>query len=270
MRVLIGYTVYPNSSLIDMSIHPMNGTDISNSFLFWANPAVNADTTYQVIFPPSVQYVTYHSKVYMTTWPIADGWYNRYDFTGEDISMWKNTHVPSSYFSWEPKEDYFGGYNHGKEAGTAWLGNHYICPGMKYWADGNNPAGRQINDRLTDNDGQYIEQMAGMYTDNQPDYSWIQPYESKYAVMTWYPIRNLGDLKYANRNGALNLEVDKDHIAKLRINTTSPHERAKVILKSKGETLLEKNINISPEKPYKIDLPLSTGVQEDDSRCDVV
>lgn len=95
MSILIGYTIYPNSSLIDMSIHPVNNTPISNSFLFWANPAVNADTTYQVIFPPSVKYVTYHSKVSMTTWPIADSWYNGYNFTGEDVSMWKNTHIPS-------------------------------------------------------------------------------------------------------------------------------------------------------------------------------
>ena len=263
MSALIGYTIYPNSSLVDMSIRLMNGTAVSNPFLFWANPAVNADTTYQVIFPPSVQYVTFHKKVYMTTWPIADGWYNRYDFTGVDISWWKNTFVPSSFFSWEPKEDYFGGYNHGKEAGTVWLGNHHIS-GMKYWADGNNAAGRQINDGLTDNDGQYIEQMAGMYTDNQPDYSWIQPYESKTTTMTWFPIRELGGLKYANRSGALNLEVTKNQIVQLRMNTTSPHKQTKVVLMSKGQLLLQKIINISPEEPFKIDVPFPTGMKEDD------
>ncbi len=30
---------------------------------------------------------------------------------------------------------------------------------------------------LTDSDGPYIELMAGAYSDNQPDYSWLQPYE---------------------------------------------------------------------------------------------
>ena len=264
MNILIGYTVYPNSSLIEMTIHPMNRTPISNSFLFWANPAVNVDTTYQVIFPPSVKYITYHGKRDMATWPIADSIYSNYDFTGMDISMWKNTRIPSSFFSWDPKEGYFGGYNHGKEAGVAWVGNRYICPGMKYWADGNNPAGVKINKGLTDNDSQYLELMAGMYTDNQPDYSWIQPYESKTGTMTWFPIRELGGLKYANRNGALNLEVAKDRTVQIRLNSTTPRNQAKVILKAKGQTLIQKIINISPATPYKIDVPLPEGINEED------
>jgi tetratricopeptide (TPR) repeat protein len=264
MSVLIGYTVYPNSSRIEMKIQPMNRTPVSNSFLFWANPAVHVDTTYQVIFPPSVQFVTYHAKRDMVAWPIADSIYINYDFTGLDISKWKNTRVPSSFFSWDPKEGYFGGYNHGKEAGTVWVGNRYICPGMKYWADGNNAAGVKINKGLTDSDGQYLELMAGMYTDNQPDYSWIQPYESKFGTMVWFPVRDLGGLKYANCNGALNYEITNDRILQLRMNSTSPHNQAKVILKAKGQAIMEKAIVISPAEPYKIDLPLTSGVSEDD------
>lgn len=63
MEVVIGYTVYPGSSIIEMTIHPKNRTAISNSFLFWANPAVHCDSAYQVIFPPSVKYVTFHGKI---------------------------------------------------------------------------------------------------------------------------------------------------------------------------------------------------------------
>ncbi|NJK85407.1 MAG: DUF5107 domain-containing protein [Bacteroidales bacterium] len=50
-----------------------------------------------------------------------------------------------------------------------------MSPGMKYWADGNNANGEKINKGLTDNDGRYIELMAGFYTDNQPDYSCCSP-----------------------------------------------------------------------------------------------
>lgn len=263
MSILVGYTIYPNSSLIEMTIHPMNSTAISNSFLFWANPAVHCDSAYQVIFPPSVQYVTYHGKREMTTWPIADSRFNNYNYTGMDISWWKNTHVPSSFFSWDPREDYFGGYDHNKKAGTVWVGNHYVSPGMKYWADGNNAAGRQINDGLTDSDGRYIELMAGFYTDNQPDYSWLQPYESKSGTMIWFPVRELDGLKYANRNGALNLEVTKDRIVQIRMNSTFPQKQASVVLKSKGQILLNKIINISPAEPFKIDVSLPSEIQED-------
>jgi Tfp pilus assembly protein PilF len=265
MSILVGYTIYPNSSLVEMTIHPLNKTAISNSFLFWANPAVHCDSAYQVIFPPSVQYVTYHGKRDMTTWPIADSRFNGYDFTGMDLSWWKNTRIPSSFFSWDPKEDYFGGYDHKKQAGTVWIGNHYVSPGMKYWADGNNASGLRTNNGLTDNSGRYIEMMAGFYTDNQPDYSWLQPYETKLGTMIWFPVRELEGLKYANRNGALNLVITGDRMIKLRINTTSPHKGASIVLKSiKGETLLQKSINISPSEPYKADLSSPAGLTEDD------
>ncbi len=57
MRIHIGYTVHPHSSLVEMTIRPMNCTPMVNSFLFWANPSVHVDTNYEVIFPPSVRYV---------------------------------------------------------------------------------------------------------------------------------------------------------------------------------------------------------------------
>lgn len=265
VSILVGYTIYPNSSIVEMTIHPLNKTPISNSFLFWANPAVHCDSAYQVIFPPSVQYVTFHGKRDMTTWPVADSRFNRYDFTGMDISWWKNTHIPSSFFSWDPKEDYFGGYDHNREAGTVWVGNHHVSPGMKYWADGNNASGLRTNNGLTDNSGRYIELMAGFYTDNQPDYSWLQPYETKQGTMIWFPVRELGGLKYANRNGALNIEIVDNKAVRLRMNATSPFINAVVLLKTtKGDTLLQKSINISPSEPFKADIPLTANLTDDD------
>jgi tetratricopeptide (TPR) repeat protein len=265
MRILVGYTLFPDSSIIEMTIRPRNRTPIVNSFLFWANPSVHVDENYQVIFPPSVQYVTQHAKREMTTWPIADRRYNNFDYTDVNISWWKNIGVPSSFFSWDPKEDYFGGYDHGKQAGTVWVGNHHTCPGMKFWAWGNNPAGDRANEGLTDEDGHYIELMAGAFTDNQPDYSWLQPYEMKDATMIWFPIRELGGLKYANRNGALNLDVSSDNTtASLGVNTTSVFKQATVILTAAGQTLLKTTIDVGPERPFLTDVKLPEGVSEDD------
>ena len=44
---------------------------------------------------------------------------------------------------------------------------------------------------LTDEDGPYIELMAD-YTDNQPDFTWLQPYEEKSFVQYFLPYRELG------------------------------------------------------------------------------
>jgi tetratricopeptide (TPR) repeat protein len=253
-RLYYGFTIYPHSSIVEMTARPANPTPAVHSFLFWANPSVHADTNYQVIFPPSVEYVTQHHKTEMTTWPIADRRYNRFDYAGMDISMWKNTGVPSSFFSWDPQEDFFGGYDHGKQAGTAWIGNHYICTGMKYWADGNNAAGRMINEGLTDTSGRYIELMAGAYTDNQPDYSWLQPYEMKQITMTWYPIRQLGGLKQANVNAALNLEIKDNGAISVRLNATRLYKGATVVLSYDDREISRKQIDISPALPCTLEV----------------
>lgn len=262
-NVLIGYTVYPESSLVEMTIVPRNPTEVTDSFLFWANPAVRCDSAYQVIFPPSVKYVTYHGKRDMTAWPIADSRFTGYDYTGLDISYWDNTRTSVSFFSWDPREDYFGGYDHKAKAGTAWVGNHYIMPGMKYWADGNNPSGLETNNGLTDNSGRYIELMAGFYTDNQPDYSWLQPYETKLGTMIWFPIRELDGLKYANRNGALNYFMGEGSVD-LRLNTTMAHKAARVVVSKGAEEVFAQTLSISPAEPRKVDVKLPAGVGEMD------
>ncbi len=55
------------------------------------------------------------------------------------------------------------------------VADHNIVPGKKFWTWGNGPGGRAWDKILTDDDGPYIELMAGAYSDNQPDYSWLRP-----------------------------------------------------------------------------------------------
>ena len=47
--------------------------------------------------------------------------------------------------------------------------------------------------------------MAGGYSDNEPDYSWIQPMETKSVSHYFYPIRGLGNVKNANIEAAVGL-----------------------------------------------------------------
>ena len=45
------------------------------------------------------------------------------------------------------------------------------------------------NKILSDNDGHYLELMVGGYSDNQPDYSWINPGEIREFSQIWYPTK---------------------------------------------------------------------------------
>ncbi|HAQ20547.1 MAG TPA: hypothetical protein DCR40_15155 [Prolixibacteraceae bacterium] len=251
MRWTIGISVYPGKSYYSAEVKILNPTSYTNTFLYWANVAAHTNKDYQVIFPPSVQIATYHAKNSFTNWPVSKEVYNGEDFTkGVDLSWWKNSVNQNSYFSYDLKEDFIGAYDHGKETGTVHIGDHNIVKGAKLWEWGSGIYGQTKEGRLTENDGPYVEIMVGAFSDNQPDYSWIRPYEVKSFKQYWYPVKDIQGFKYANLNGAVNLEKREDNKVFLGYYSTQKVSKAKIILKRKGEVVFEKVMEISPETAF--------------------
>jgi tetratricopeptide (TPR) repeat protein len=251
MRWTIGITAYPGKSYYSADVKIINPTPYTNTFLYWANVAAHTNKDYQVIFPPSVQIATYHAKNSFTNWPISTEVYNGEDFTtGVDLSWWKNSVNQNSYFAYDLKEDFMGGYDHGKETGTVHIGDHNIVKGAKLWEWGSGAAGQATEARLTDDSGPYVEIMVGAFSDNQPDYSWIRPYEVKTFKQYWYPVKDIQGFKYANLNGAVNLEKREENSVFLGYYSTQKISKAKILLKRKDEVVFEKIIEISPEKTF--------------------
>ncbi|MBP7050150.1 MAG: DUF5107 domain-containing protein [Phycisphaerae bacterium] len=260
MKWLIGVTLYPGKSYIEATVKLFNRTPYPHSILYWANVAVHANDEYQVLFPPSVTTATYHSKNAFAHWPIGNETYCGIDYRGVDLSWWKNHPSPISFFAWDLKEDFMGGYDHGKQAGVVHVGDHHVVCGAKLWEWGPGSTGRMWDKILTDEDGPYAELMVGAWSDNQPDYSWIQPHEVKVFRQYWYPIREIGGFKNANTHGAVNLELGDDGKAKLGFNATARYDKAKVLLKAGDQTLLERTITISPSRPFveEVNVPAGT------------
>jgi tetratricopeptide (TPR) repeat protein len=251
MRWTIGITAYPGKSYYSAEVKIHNPTPYTNTFLYWANVAAHTNKDYQVIFPPSVQFATYHAKNSFTNWPISTQVYNGENFTnGVDISWWKNSVNQNSYFAYDLKEDFMGGYDHGKETGTVHIGDHNIVKGAKLWEWGSGAAGQATEARLTDDSGPYVEIMVGAFSDNQPDYSWIRPYEVKTFKQYWYPVKDIQGFKNANLNGAVNLEKREDNNVFLGYYSTQKVSKAKILLKRNGEVIFEKIIEVSPEKTF--------------------
>jgi tetratricopeptide (TPR) repeat protein len=258
MRWTIGITSYPGKSYYSADVKIINPTPFTNTFLYWANVAAHTNKDYQVIFPPSVQIATYHAKNSFTNWPISTEVYNGEDFTGGvDLSWWKNSVNQDSYFAYNLKEDFMGGYDHGKETGTVHIGDHNIVKGAKLWEWGSGETGQATEARLTDDSGPYVEIMVGAFSDNQPDYSWIKPYEVKTFRQYWYPVKDIQGFKYANLNGAVNLEKRKDNVVFLGYYSTQKVAKAKILLKRKGDILLDKVVEISPEKTFTESVKIS-------------
>jgi tetratricopeptide (TPR) repeat protein len=279
MRWAVGYTLSPGKSCLTAQVRIVNRTPFAQTMLCFANLAVHVNENYQVIFPPSTQLVTYHGKRGFATWPIATGRYAGADFgSGTDVSWYKNHTNANSMFAWNCADDFFAGYDHGQQAGTMSVADHHVVPGKKFWTWGSGPRGRMWDKILTDNDGPYIELMTGAYSDNQPDYSWLQPFETKSFEMHWYPFRDIGGVKNANLEAAVNLEVTNG-VSKIGFCTTAAHRNATVHLKRvalfeergvlirRPITLLEEKIFIHPGKPFVKQVALPAGLDEHDLRA---
>ena len=269
MRWIIGLTLRPGKSYLEARVKIFNRTPLINSFLCFANVAVHANDNYRVIFPPDTQFVTYHGKNAFTTWPRSDEVFRGVDYTdGVDLRWWKNHPTPMSFFAWNYEQDFFGGYDEGKDAGIACVANHQIVPGKKFfeWGPGFGPDTRAAmwNRILTEKDGPYLELMTGAYSDNQPDYSWIQPYETKVFSWHWYPIRGIGDMKAANLAGALNLEMVSDRTAHVAVNTTQSYEDARLVLLGGDRVLFEREVTVTPARPFNSRVQVPKGVDKTD------
>ena len=264
MRWAVGYTLRPGKAILEASVRILNRTPEVNTMLCFANLAVHANENYQVIFPPSTQFGVHHAKREFTAWPISHSTYGGSDFSkGVDISWYKNHLSANSVFAWNYQDDFFAGYDHGKQAGTMSVADHNIVPGKKFWTWGNGPSGKRWDTTLSDSDGPYIELMVGAYSDNQPDYSWLQPYETRSFTMNWYPFRDIGGVKKANLDAAVNLEVNAGS-AKVGFCTTSAHAAVRAILKAADKVLLQETVAIDPAKPYVKQVPVPAGIDEHD------
>ena len=261
MRWTIGITAFPGKSYFRAEGRIYNATPYTHSMLNWANVAAHTNENYQTIFPPGAQVATFHSKTVFSHWPISTEKYRESDFTkGVDISWWKNTRESNSFFVHESQKDFMGGYDHGKESGTVHIGDHNIVRGAKLWQWGSGPRGQATEARLTETDGPYVEIMVGAYSDNQPDYSWIKPYEVKKWEQYWYPVKGIGAFKNANLDGAVNLELKPDNSVFLGYYSTSKVKNARIVLENNGTVVFNKDIEISPDKPFTETIKLSGNV----------
>lgn len=248
---IAGYTLYPDKAYLEIKGQVYNGTPTPQTFLWWANPAVAVNENYKSVFPPDVHAVFDHGKRDVSKFPIATGKYYKVDYSaGVDISMYKNIPVPTSYMAYHSDYDFVGGYDYGKKAGILHVADHHISPGKKQWTWGNGDFGQAWYENLTDEDGPYIELMTGVYTDNQPDFTWLKPYEQKTFRQYFMPYKEIGEVKNATIEALVNLEFNGDK-AIVYVYTTSYHQGLEVVLKSNKIEYLREKTNLGPEESYE-------------------
>jgi len=194
-------------------------------------------------------------------------------YAPNDLSFYANIPTPCSYMCAGSQHDFFGGYDHFAQAGIIHVANHHLSPGKKQWTWGNHDFGYAWDRNLTEKDsngqyGPYIEIMAGVYTDNQPDFSFLQPGETKTWSQFWYPIQKIGPAQQANLAAAVSLvRQNRNQVrATLQVGVavTRAIPSAQVILFNHDKTLLTRDCELAPGRPFLEELPLPGGSQETD------
>jgi len=240
------FTLYPDRAYIEIKGQLYNRTNLPQTFLWWANPAVAVNDNTQSVFPPDVTAVFDHGKRDVSTFPIATGVYYKHDYgAGVDISRYKNIPVPTSYMCAHSDYNFVGGYDYGVGAGILHIADHHISPGKKQWTWGNGDFGRAWDRNLTDENGPYIELMTGMFCDNQPDFTWLKPYEEKTFTQYFMPYKAAGYVKNASTEAVLNLEK-KENAAEFTVYATGVYKDARVVLTENGRVVYDRTLTLSP------------------------
>lgn len=266
---MAGFTLRPGCAYLEIQGRVSNRTNLPQTFLWWANPAVEVNDAYQSVFPPDVNAVFDHGKRAVSSFPIATGTYYKMDYSaGVDISNYRNIPVPTSYMAVNSKYDFEGGYENDTKGGMLHVASHHFSPGKKQWTWGNGDFGRAWDRNLTDCVGSiegdnssllplhsslrkgfrpYIELMAGVYTENQPDFTWLMPYEEKQFVQYFMPYREIGIVKQASKDFILNIEEVRDMSVCFKVLATSRQEVRIVLRNKQGEEYFNKVVTLSPE-----------------------
>lgn len=243
---MASFTLYPDKAYIEIKGQLYNRTNTPQTFLWWANPAVPVNDYTQSIFPPDVTAVMDHGKRDVSRFPIATGVYYKHDYgAGVDISRYKNIPVPTSYMAYHSDYNFVGGYDYQVEAGILHIADHHVSPGKKQWTWGCGDFGKAWDRNLTDENGPYIELMTGMFTDNQPDFTWLKPFEEKTFTQYFMPYKKAGSVKNASTEIVLNLEV-ADGVSHVVVYATGPRAGVRTVLTGGGKTWLDRTDDLSP------------------------
>ena len=284
MKGMHGICLHPGKAVVELKVRAYNRTALAQTFLWWANVATRVHEAYQSFFPPDVYYVADHARRSMSRYPLCEGIYYGVNYgkrgrkgipanevptqyvpphcqnqsvvpgyAPNDLSFYANISTPTSYMCMGSKEDFFGGYDYKAQAGIVHIASHHISPGKKQWTWGNHPFGYAWDRNLTDADengeyAPYIEIMAGVYTDNQPDFSFLQPGETRTWSQYWYPIQKIGPAQHANVSAALSLKLENGKI-RVGVAVTQTYWGATVEVLSKGVTIYSVTRDLKPGEP---------------------
>jgi tetratricopeptide (TPR) repeat protein len=98
--------------------------------------------------------------------------------------------------------------------------------------------------------------MTGMFTDNQPDFTWLAPYSGKNFTQYFLPYKELGMVSCANKDIVVSLQVNDDQ-AEVKVYGTREIPGARIVLKDTAAVYLDETAGLSPQAVFIKTVPIA-------------
>jgi tetratricopeptide (TPR) repeat protein len=238
MQWSVAIRLRPGRKVVETEVTLNNRRETPGRYWFWATAAAPATDDMRFIYPMREAYP--HAF-----WPVFS--FPRHN--GVDLSAYREVTNYLSLFARDSQRDFFGIYYEKSDWGIAHVASRHDLPGKKTWTWGTDDAGKIWIDKLTDNDGQYVEFQAGRF-ETQMEHEFIAPHRVERFTEYWFPLDKLGGgFNKVTKDVALRVVVTGDQ-ARITANASAKFDDAELFVAASGEQIHSSRINLSPDTPF--------------------
>ncbi len=268
LRWTVALSLFPERCAVAQDVRLSNPTPLPGRYHYWTNASLPSDDQTEFIYP--MRRVRSYEFAGTASWPIA-----RLDLIAgqpglpgmEGVPMWPalRMHAPVN-FRWEKDmlaqvsifgrqvaADFFGSWQHSRNAGYAHFADAADVAGMKLWSWGRSEVGIVNQTALTDDGSLYAETQCGAM-ETQLDFEFMPPGETRSWREWWLPLRGLGGLSCATPEAGARLAVaqgDDDRMQLLvGLCPVRPMQDLHLTVGLPGQSLIDEKISCAPESPW--------------------
>lgn len=247
MQWAVAIRLRPGRKFVETEVTLNNRREVPGRYWFWATAAAPATDDMRFIYPMREAYP--HAF-----WPV----FSFPKHNGVDLSTYREVTNYLSLFARDSKRDFFGVYYEKSDWGIAHVADHHELPGKKTWTWGTDDAGQIWVDKLTDNDGQYVEFQAGRF-ETQMEHEFIAPHRVERFTEYWFPLDKLGGgFHKVTKDAALRAVVVGSEV-RINVNASARFDDARLIVAlgdGSNKPIQTSRINLSPATPFAATIKL--------------
>ena len=233
----------PGRKVVETEVRLNNRREVPGRYWYWANAAAKATEETRFIYPMREGYA--HDVFPVFNFPIHEG---------VDVGLYRQIPNALSLFARNSYRDFTCVYQEKSDWGVVHVADHRIVSGRKIFTWGAADSGNIWIEKLTDNDGQYMEFQIGRL-ETQGDRQFIAPHYVDHFTHYWFPVNRLGGLSEANTEGALRVALGKGGV-RIAANVNARQDDATLAVEAGGRQIHSRRVSLSPAEPFAAEVAL--------------